>query len=1300
MAFLTQNETSSYLRDKERTSKRFRTNLEAIIDKYDRPFVESDVLDLSNMTVVEDRGSIGRTGKIRIGTIKLAADKVSPNKATPWDSTKDSTDSAFGSRISESEDTSGTETLVNYTYHQNPKHVNKEERAKAVQRVDDELMSRNSHSEDSGNEDVESDCSGPISTPTKSSLKTLTHRREPQDTPSDPIHRAHQRARGNLSKRFEDEHRVKEKKEQEMIKELSENNEDEEEEEEEDPYEFKDELPSILEERNRFLFKMQSILADSFSDGDGVDEMDSSSEDEASAGTIQSSEAMSGSISAWSTLQSRTTPKRTSKLSRITGEGDTSSKNEDIPQEDERLLDGLTVTSTDSDYTDCSTILAGNLHSNQQLFRPSNLLSRANQNRDSRGKRSQPPFEAICNSTMLSEIQPPALGTAKRKPQLDLEQHRELELPLDGQGEMCLGVVPFSAHSKPEGRCDDEQSKSPKSERSSEFRTPVKYDDANRKSVHSSLKSNTPTTRNHNRQDSSKSPSNCDVSGITPRARQPKLVTVNSKTSLSSPRFNTQEIMEIFRSPKPLIIPGINLDSLDLTPRRRVRREGSGAPSPGPLTNALLRLQSPSLSKEEKSTGHRSQTAKEIIIQSNDFASEMTLDCLRFDSESNDDQRSETSDDGPYQIARTPKTPAVVEIASHRKHQREVVEAANIARPEVKGSNRHLKEGTREIKTMAPTRKEKSVSKGVHISTRQIPGNSNELLNVPEQHAKHSEVCGADLRVIDSQIRRTAHHHRSSWSTDTPDLHTDLNSVNPKSDSRRTPASITKQDARRKHSEQKPSATRQSPIRTEKNTGKKSMQKSRHLKENSAQDVQDDSKTTPLSPKTSKVKRSILTPTVQRSPSTLSSPLNRMSLASPLASPQLPKGSDKKTPLEQAVRKKQKKLSEGHPKTRLMAEHLRLNDRQRASEEFNQTHMTIRDFDDDSEDEMEVDVDPYSLTADDSSPGPSHFSNRRAAHSYGKPAPMSYNDHRDNSISSKDKLSSSKSRASHLSQKSQEHDRVFDVDTKTQTKRYRHQRQSESYRRDLRNSENDGEFGQSSPFHSKREKVLANKTVAPNRTVSKQGKNNSDTTLIRGERKLVVRAEQTLDFSDFSDEESDSSGDSAKFLSLVSNHSIMDTYDSDPAEVPVAVPEVSKRNHVGSFKTKHKTIIRCGQIISSPKSTKSIARNLHSASPPRTGRVEKSRKMYANSPTRAYQSDTKSVRSSTKVDQRGSPAKTVARRLIASPMKKFDESGNVGSLASSPLRSSGCSVSSSYMCEGPGHCTKPFCFSCALSELS
>ena len=44
--------------------------------------------------------------------------------ATRWDSTKDSTDSAFGStRYSESEDTSGTETIANYSYQVKEKSV-------------------------------------------------------------------------------------------------------------------------------------------------------------------------------------------------------------------------------------------------------------------------------------------------------------------------------------------------------------------------------------------------------------------------------------------------------------------------------------------------------------------------------------------------------------------------------------------------------------------------------------------------------------------------------------------------------------------------------------------------------------------------------------------------------------------------------------------------------------------------------------------------------------------------------------------------------------------------------------------------------------------------------------------------------------------------------------------------------------------------------------------------------------------------------------------------------------------------
>ncbi|XP_038057064.1 uncharacterized protein LOC119728758 [Patiria miniata] len=1364
------NRASPFRKEKERISRRFQMNLEAIIAKYDRPFSGSDVVDLNDMTIVEDQGFIGSMKPQKIGTVRLAVDKASSHSCpgTKWNSTKDSTDSAFGStRYSESEDTSGTETIANYSF-QATRLAGKKEAEKADLRLEDIWTRSGSHSEDSGNEDVESDHSGPIRTPSKSSHHSPSYQRRKPEAVRGSVPLATRRSsRGNLSRRFDAEEGTELKGQTSRVLPLDDEDEEESEEEDNDPYEFREEeLPSILEEKNRFLSKMQSILVESFIDGDDIDEMESQTDDdEASTGTVESSEATGGSISAWSTLPPKTPPKRTSKPLRRSEDLNLDNARYEIPALDTkgrrrnwRPAERCALSSTDSDLTECSTILAGNLHSDRVFFRSSHLLQRANKD-CVRNQPSQPPFQAICNSTMLSEINSSEEVVPEEKPQrssLKLPL-RGLELPLGGQeGEMCLGEVSLNHPSDVKPHMLDEQvnrtpkrGKNSKPINSARSLLPTNSREVNKGDESTSDRDmgqtifRTPSTRNRSKEDGIMTPGYQDTSGITPRAKLRKGPKRQSPISLSSPRFDTKEIMEIFQSPKPLIIPGVDLKDLDLTPRCRVKQEGAPTPT-RLLKDALRNLQSPKARvRIDGSCGLGSQTAKEIRPRSHGSADETALGCTNLNSTTLTIERS----DADLMVERG------VQLDSSPAREidnNESFEGVNTISPEVRSERRR---STR-LKGDSPIISElpKKVQR-IPTPTRASPvvGHRSKSKTVkPDDHMHHCRSNHTDIGASLPESRQTRASPRSQQRE-------------PRDPTKKQSSSARLQDPIKMHrpsrhtrdsdgSDSDPQvlpASRESAPRRNEPTVEKSLQQAKPARYSSRADITRDSqketRTTPVSSKTPSMSRRVengpVTPTTRGIPSTLSSPLNHMSLATPhkficqkkdkLSTDSVTRLSDQKKDRVEAVKQ---------AKAKLLAENLRSKSRKSSKVKLDATHMTIWQSDDDSEEEM--DVDPYSLTADDSSPGP------RLYHQRPQLDPVK------------------RSNAKSISQEGRHHDRVTRNKESGMLRYSKGDRQStqskdpiadgkKSGRKNIRetksstvNNEEVPLTGSSrnshnprdseNPVDSRKADASARSIKGPSISKKEQKKVSSfhrsnplsppPSPIYQSEdsprpsrhdqpkkaptslSKTAARREHSQYFSD---EEGNSSGDSAKFISSKPNQSELRIRTDPGRQSEAGVRSKDRklyRTDEGS-RSKHRTTFKCGQIITTPmKGFKTASPDLHKTrSPSRKGRVEKTRKLYPTSPVKTYrktemQTDRSSAKNSSKsIHGRTQNLKTSMRTLMASPSRRH---GDVRAMEtsrpdmSSPLRASGCNVSSSYVCEGPGHCTKPFCFNCALSEVS
>ncbi|XP_059164997.1 uncharacterized protein LOC131947730 [Physella acuta] len=65
----------TFLVGAESSSRRFRSNIDAIFEKYDKPFEDDDLLDLSTMTIVKDNGYLKKQHHVPFGFSKLKSTK-------------------------------------------------------------------------------------------------------------------------------------------------------------------------------------------------------------------------------------------------------------------------------------------------------------------------------------------------------------------------------------------------------------------------------------------------------------------------------------------------------------------------------------------------------------------------------------------------------------------------------------------------------------------------------------------------------------------------------------------------------------------------------------------------------------------------------------------------------------------------------------------------------------------------------------------------------------------------------------------------------------------------------------------------------------------------------------------------------------------------------------------------------------------------------------------------------------------------------------------------------------------------
>ncbi|XP_022079476.1 uncharacterized protein LOC110973174 isoform X2 [Acanthaster planci] len=1351
-----------------------------IILQYDRPFADSDVLDLNDMKVVEDRGFLGSVKTMKIGTTRLAADKAlsHTHSGSHWNSTKDSTDSAFGStRYSESEDTSGTETIASYSI-QGTKVADGQDEVNADLSLEDMWMRYSSLSEDSGNEDVDSDHSGPICTPSKASLLSLSlHQRNPEAVTDSAPQAACLSAQGNLSGRFETEDReeledsVKRGRLNQVISVDCREEEEEYEGEEDDPYEFRDELPTILEEKNRFLTRMQSILVDSFIDGDDIDEMNSQSDDEVSTGTVESSGTTSSSISVWATLPSKTPPKRLSRPPRDFKSNDLRLDNvryeipaPDIQKRDQavRLQCRGVLSSTDSDFTDCSTILAGNLHSEQDGLLPSHLLRGTNQKTNyCHSRTTRPPFQAICNSTMLSEMNHSEDAVSVRKA---TRRPRELELPLDGQGEMCLGEVPLNDALNPElNTLHDQVNRTSEADRSGHNVTPAglhlpqNHKEVKGKSEKASddncgqMNFSTPAVRNCSKGNNDMNSVAQETSGITPRSVLRKGTRRSDFDSVRSPRFDTEEIMEIFRSPKPLIIPSVDVQDLDLTPRRKIRREVAATPTRS-LRKALQDLQSPK-AKVRTSGNHApsSQTAKEIKPRGQGAPDETALGYLDSTAvaveESDCDSVLERGVclDSPTSQSRGKADNAEIDID-------ESFEGVSVLSPEVH-TPRRSSARLKEARSLFASRQDNSVSeipktRGQRVETSSCTKATSVVskLCVPEtlesSHWRRSSRSDHNNIISSAPGARESRDYSHQTESEEP--------TKKQSTSNRPQRSVKTKASSRSPKDRIGSssdshvlpASRHSALKSKEVAVEQTLQHSKPSKytplEDNSRDSLNETPKTPVPSKTpsrpDRVKKCPLTPPTHISPSTLSSPLNRVSISTPSKfcgqREELRDSSGRRL----SAQKKDRVTSVATTKLGLSEKNLRPKSKKGDKLKLDVTHMTIRLSDDSSEEDMEVD--PYSLTADDSSPGPRLYHQRPKL----QPSKKSSTKHSSRGDRYHDQVAPSKgsgklrygrTKEDHLStlQYQNSNEDLAAGGNKSHSKNIR---DSDPGVRSLHNR-----AGQliELPRHSSVQRdseslVSLRGSGTAVRTVHGPSMNkhactsiqrspphspppspiflSEDTARLSRNSQLEKsstsqsRTEMRREHSQhFSDEECNSSGDSAKFLSSKPDQIKIKSGTEPSGQLTSCMsPKHRKLSKTEwGVSPKLKTTIRCGQIITTPtKGFGTASPKFHkTCSPSHRGRVEKIQKMDRRSGSGSAKKSSNSL-------QRGQQVlKTAARKLIASPsshrcdVRTMETSRPV---VSSPLRANGCNVSSSYVCEGPGNCTKPFCFNCALSEIS